>query len=103
MTRMLLNPRSFPASGDSNTLSCAWSLPARDSYDVTTIPSMRLVTSLGSPDSMRIVGPLGQSGQPGHPHYEDLTERWRKGRMISLPLTRPGVEIVARERLALEP
>jgi penicillin amidase len=100
---MLLNPRPFPAAGDSNTLNVSWSLPARDSYDVTTIPSMRMVTSLGNPDSLQIVGPLGQSGQPGHPHYEDMTGPWQRGEMISIPLTRPAVDRIARDRLVLEP
>ena len=103
LTKMLLNPRPFPADGDSNTLNVSWSMPARDSYDATTIPSMRMVTSLASPDSLLIVGPLGQSGQPGHPHYEDMNEPWRKGRMISIPLTRPGVEGIAQDTLTLEP
>jgi penicillin G amidase len=102
-TRTLLNPRPFPAHGDSNTLNVSWTVAARDSYDVTTIPSMRMVTSLGDPDSMLIVGPLGQSGQPGHVHYEDLTDRWRKGLMISMPLTRTGVDKISRDVLTLQP
>ena len=64
---------------------------------------MRMVTSLGDPDSLQIVGPLGQSGQPGHPHYDDLTGPWQKGEMIPIPLTRPAVERIARDRLVLEP
>ena len=86
-----------------NTLNVAWSLPVRDSYDVTTIPSMRMVTSLGDPDSLQMVGPLGQSGQPGHPHYQDLIEPWRKGEMITIPLTRSAVEGVSRDTLLLAP
>ena len=99
----LLNPPPSPAGGDVNTLNVAWSLPVRDSYDVTTIPSMRMVTSLGDPDSLQMVGPLGQSGQPGHPHYQDLIEPWRKGEMITIPLTRSAVEGVSRDTLLLAP
>jgi penicillin G amidase len=102
-TEMLLNPASAPAAGDSNTLNVSWSQPARGSYDVTLVPSMRMVTSLGNPDSLQIIGPLGQSGQPGHAHYDDLTELWRTGGMISIPLTRPAVDAIARETLVLQP
>ena len=100
---MLLNPPDSPADGDVNTLNVAWSVPARDSYDATTVPSMRMVTSLGDPDSLEMVGPLGQSGQPGHPHYDDMTAPWQKGQMIPIPLTRPAVDRIARDRLVLEP
>jgi penicillin amidase len=102
-TRMLLNPPPCPASGDGNTLNVSWSVPALDSYDVTTIPSMRMITSLGDIDSLRIVGPLGQSGQPGHAHYEDLTPLWLRGEQVPIPLTRAAVEKIAKDRLTLVP
>jgi penicillin amidase len=103
LLEMLLNPRPAPAGGDVNTLNVAWSVPVRDSYDVTTIPSMRMVTSLGDPDSLQMVGPLGQSGQPGHRHYEDMLAPWQKGEMISIPLTRAAVERISKDRLVLAP
>jgi penicillin G amidase len=99
----LLNPRPSPAAGDVNTLNVSWSVPIRDSYDVTTIPSMRMVTSLADPDSLQMVGPLGQSGQPGHPHYQDMSASWQKGEMIAIPLTRSAVQDIAKDRLMLEP
>jgi len=99
----LLNPAPAPAGGDMNTLNASWSSPVRDSYEVATIPSMRMVTSLGDPDSLQMVGPLGQSGQPGHPHYDDLLAHWRDGELVPIPLTRPAVERIARETLTLEP
>ena len=103
MTERLLNPRPFPARGDSHTLNTSWSVPALDSYDVTTIPSMRLITSLADQDSMVIVGPLGQSGQPGHAHYQDMNPLWLKGELVPIPLTRPAVEKIAKDRLVLLP
>jgi penicillin amidase len=103
LLRLLLDPPSAPAGGDGNTLNVAWAVPARDVYDATTVPSMRMVTSLGDPDGLLLAGPLGQSGQPGHPHYEDLHGRWQKGEMIPIPLTRPAVERISRDRLVLAP
>ena len=86
-----------------NTLNVSWCMPALDTYEVTTVPSMRMITSLADQDSLRIVGPLGQSGQPGHPHYEDLTPLWLRGEQVPIPLTRPAVEKIARDRLTLVP
>jgi acyl-homoserine lactone acylase PvdQ len=58
---------------------------------------------LGDLDGMRIIGPLGQSGQPGHRHYSDMTDAWIRGEMVPVPLTRAGVDRVVREKLVLVP
>jgi acyl-homoserine lactone acylase PvdQ len=50
---------------------------------------------------MRIIGPLGQSGQPGNPHCNDMTESWIRGETLPLPLSRQAVEKIAMDRLIL--
>jgi penicillin amidase len=97
----LLNPPSLPAHGDCSTINVSWSNPVNDSYRVTNIPSMRMVAVLGDPDGLFIIGPLGQSGQPGHRHYDDLTDKWREGELVQIPLTDEGVLAAAREKLVL--
>ncbi len=97
----LLNPPSLPAHGDCSTINVSWSNPGDGSYRVTNIPSMRMVATLGDPDGLFIIGPLGQSGQPGHRHYEDLTALWREASYVRIPLTDDGVRAVVRERLVL--
>lgn len=97
----LLDPPCEPAHGDSNTINVSWPLRANDSYEVITIPSLRMITSLGDPDGLLIIGPLGQSGQPGHHHYQDLTGMWLEGSHVRVPLTEEGVQKVTRERLIL--
>jgi penicillin amidase len=100
---MLLDPPAWPAPGDGNTINAAWSVPAAGSFEVTTIPSMRMIASLGDPDGLLMIGPLGQSGQPGHPHYDDMMRPWREGALAPIPLSRAGVEKVARDVLVLSP
>ena len=85
VTAWLLNPPHEPAYGDSNTINASWPLRANGSYDVSTIPSMRMIASLGDPDGLFFIGPLGRSGQPGHPHYQDLTSIWLKGNHVRIP------------------
>lgn len=97
----LLNPPALPAHGDCNTINVSWSNPADGSFRVTNIPSMRMVAALGDPDGLLMIGPLGQSGQPGHRHYEDLTGMWREGKLLRIPLTEEGVRAVTREKLVL--
>jgi penicillin amidase len=101
VTAWLLNPPDEPAHGDSNTINASWPLRANGSYDVSTIPSMRMIASLGDPDGLFFIGPLGQSGQPGHPHYQDLTSIWLKGNHVRIPLSEEGVRGVTREKLVL--
>lgn len=99
--RWLLNPPPAPADGDCNTINVSWSNPANGSYDVTTIPSMRMIAALGDPDGLLIIGPLGQSGQPGHRHYDDLTRMWHEGKLVRIPLTEEGIRGATREKLVL--
>ncbi len=98
----LLNPSSEPAQGDSNTVNVSWPLRANDSYDATTVPSMRMIASLGDPDGLLFIGPLGQSGQPGHRHYQDLTGMWLEGNHVQIPLSEEGVRRVTMETLILD-
>lgn len=102
VTRWLMDPAPVPAHGDNSTINVSWSQPSLGSWDVTTIPSMRMISALGDPDGLHLAGPLGQSGQPGHRHYDDLTPLWLRGDLVLVPLTEGGVQKVAREILVLE-
>ena len=101
LTRLLLNPTPRPAAGDQNTVNVSWYYPVNGSFDVTTIPSLRMIVPVGDPDGMRIIIPLGQSGQPGHPHYDDMSPLWVRGDYVPLPMGRAAVEAAAAEKLIL--
>jgi penicillin G amidase len=100
---MLLDRGPFPAPGDDNTVNVSWSLAARGSYDATTIPSMRMIAAPGDPDGLWLAEPLGQSGQPGHPHYDDMMKPYLAGDLVLVPLTPDGVKRVAKDILVLAP
>jgi penicillin amidase len=84
-------------------VNVSWYRAGAGSFDSTVIPSMRMIVPLRDPDGMRIIGPLGQSGQPGHRHYDDMLAPWAAGRYVGLPMGREAVEKAARERLVLSP
>ena len=99
----LLNRGPFPAPGDCQTINVAGFVPAKGGYEVLWIPSLRLIVPLGDLDQTRFIGTMGQSGQPGHPHYDDMIESWIKGEMAILPFSRAEVEKAAASRLLLNP
>jgi penicillin amidase len=102
----LLNRGPYPAGGSAFTVNMANYNLARSGgprrqYTVTTSPSLRLVTSLADVDRTFIMGPMGQSGRPGCPHYADMIEPWIHGRGVPLPLSREGAEQIAVRRTTL--
>ncbi len=102
----LLSRGRYPAGGDGTTVNVSiynagFGTTPLQRYETAAIPSMRLVCSLAGIDRTSIMAPMGQSGQPGHPHYDDLIRPWMHGRMVPLPLSREGAERVAVDRLVL--
>jgi penicillin amidase len=80
-----LNRGVYPAGGDGATVQATGFLPGQDDYRVVWHPSMRMIAALGT-NSLLLMGPMGQSGQPGHSHYADMIGPWQRGEMIRLCL-----------------
>jgi penicillin amidase len=101
LTHYLLSRGPFPAPGDNNTVNVAAFDPAEDGYTVEVIPSLRMLAPIGDPDRTTIVGPLGQSGQPSHPHYDDMIEPWMRGAAVPLWFTPEAARRNAKARMVL--
>lgn len=93
----------FPAGGDTDTVwQMAW--PTDRPYGPRCVgPAVRAVYDLSDPDSNHVVLATGQSGHLGSPHYDDFVERWWKGELVPLVLTRGRIEELAESRLVLVP
>jgi penicillin G amidase len=63
----------------------------------------RLVVDFAEPDRFRAVQNIGNSGQPGSPHYSDQFEAWRAGQYHVVSLRREDVERDAEGTTTLEP
>jgi len=88
--RLAFGPVGLP--GEWHTLDVA-GFPLRgDRYDVSDIPSARLIVDLGAPDDSRLVLPLGQSGQLFDRHGHDQLQAWASGRDFPLPFSAKAVE-----------
>ena len=78
--------------GEWHTLDVS-GFPLRgERYDVTEIPSARLIVDLGAIDRSRFVLPLGQSGQLFDRHGSDQLKAWSVGRDFELPFTPAAVD-----------
>ena len=91
--RLAIGPVALP--GEWHTLNVA-GFPLRgERYDVTHIPSARIIVDLSDPDATRLVLPLGQSGQLFDRHAKDQLRAWSNGDDFLLPFSAKAVEAAA--------
>lgn len=102
-TAMLLNSGPYPADGDCTTVNANTYNAAKDEYKAISIAALRMVIPLDDLDGMQIIAPMGQSGQPGHKHYDDMIKGWLKGELVHLPSSRGQVEAAAVSEMTLSP
>jgi len=98
----LFNRGPFAASGGSAIVN-ATSWDARQSFDVTWIPSMRMIVDLANLERSRTIHAPGQSGHAFHPHYDDLVDSWRAIVYHPMIWGRRMIEQKATTNLVLKP
>jgi acyl-homoserine lactone acylase PvdQ len=54
-------------------------------------------------DGMQILATIGQSGQPGHRHYDDMVRPWLQGELFHLPYRDATVAGTVDSELKLSP
>ncbi|MFD5464383.1 penicillin acylase family protein [Kitasatospora sp. NPDC127059] len=96
----LLNRGPYRLSGGSAAVDAAgWNAAA--GYQVDWIPSMRMVVDLNDLDSSRWVNVGGASGHAFHQNYNDQTDLWLKGKLLTWAFTPDAVEKAAKHKLVL--
>ncbi|MFQ5399817.1 MAG: penicillin acylase family protein [Anaerolineae bacterium] len=98
----LVNRGPFPVDGGPsivNATSWSWNNPAA----VTGHPSMRMIVDMRDFEASRAVIPTGQSGHPGHKHYDDEIELWLNGQTHPMHFGREAVDAAAEGVLILQP
>lgn len=93
----------FPLGGDTDT---PWqsAMAPNDPYENKLwAPSMRHIFDMGDISRSQFVLPIGQSGQLGSPHYDDMIERWLTGTLCPMLWTRDQVEQSLEGHLDLSP
>jgi penicillin amidase len=99
--RLAIGPVALP--GEWHTLDVAGFSLRGDRFDVTHIPSARLIVDLADPDASRLVLPLGQSGQLFDRHGKDQLRAWSTGHDFPLPFTREAVDAATISTLQFVP
>jgi penicillin amidase len=98
---LLLDRGPYTIGGDSHTVNSTAFSRANEGFDVAVYPSARIIMPLGDLDTAVIIGPMGQSGRPGHPHYDDMNAPWKEGGFIPFPFSRELIEAQAKSLLIL--
>ncbi|NIU72741.1 MAG: hypothetical protein GWN71_03885, partial [Gammaproteobacteria bacterium] len=94
-------PVPFPGSA---TTVAAFGGSAGDAWQrIAYGPSMRWVSSLADPDGSLAIMPLGQSGHPADPHYDDQLEAYRSGGMRPVRWSPEAAAAAAVSSLTLVP
>lgn len=71
----LFNRGPFPTGGGSGIVN-ATGWRASQGYEVTNVPSMRMIVDLSNLNNSLTVHTTGQSGHAYHPHYIDMAPLW---------------------------
>ena len=72
----LFNRGPYPTSGGESIVNATgWDV--FDSFEVTWLPSQRMIVNLSDLNQSLTVHTTGQSGHAYHPHYNDMIELWR--------------------------
>ncbi|WP_216853228.1 penicillin acylase family protein [Phytoactinopolyspora halotolerans] len=87
--------------GTSTVLATAWA--PDEGYEVTWVPSMRMVVDLSNFDASQWVDLTGVSGHPYHEHYGDQTELWRDGEMLPMRSSANSVRHSGEHTLTFTP
>jgi penicillin amidase len=80
-----------------------WS-PLNDDFTLTGgISSMRMVVDFSNLDNSRFIIPMGQSGDPFSPHYDDLLEAWATGGYVIPGFSTEAVQTNSNRTWVLTP
>jgi len=98
----LFNRGPFRTSGGSSIVN-ATGWDAVFPYEVTSVPSMRMIVDLSNLSRSLTIHTTGQSGHAFHPHYIDMADLWRTIQYRSMLWERGQVEEAAESHLELMP
>ena len=99
----LVNRGPFAVAGMTDTLTNTRWTASLDTFDVKSIPAMRMVIDLSDPSASIGIHSTGQSGHPMAHGYDDFIDPWIAVTAPALLWTRAQVDASAVHQLILEP
>lgn len=100
--RDLFNRGPFATSGSGSIVN-ATSWDATQGYEVTSLPSMRMIVDLGNLNNSLTVHTTGQSGHAYNKHYIDMADMWRNIQYYSMLWDQKNVTAQSEGHLVLQP
>jgi penicillin amidase len=98
----LFNRGPFAVSGSGSVVNATlWK--ATEGYQVTQLPSMRMLVDLSDLDNSLTVNTTGQSGHAYNAHYIDLANLWRTIQYYPMLWSRDRVIPSSPQQLTLTP
>lgn len=102
VVRWMLNRGPWDLSGGEAAVNATgWN--AAGGYDVTWVPSMRMVVDLSDLDNSRWINLTGASGHAYNAHYTDQTDKWARGEFLDWPYSEKAVSKATDDQMALTP
>ncbi len=98
----LFNRGPYDVPGGSSVVDAA-SFDASKGYQVTSLPSMRMIIPLDDLDAARWIDLAGESGHAYNSHYTDQTTLWLEGKMLPWVFSPQAVEGATTATLTLTP
>ncbi|MFD0888242.1 penicillin acylase family protein, partial [Streptosporangium algeriense] len=102
LVERLFNRGPFPVPGNDDAVDAAgWNV--QEGYEVSWLPSMRMVVDLGDLDRSRWINLTGASGHAFHDNYWDQAPLWADGRTTPMLSREESVRKAATHILTLRP
>jgi penicillin amidase len=100
--KSIFNRGPFPTGGGSAIVNATgWNVG--DGYQVSTVPSMRMIVDLSNLTNSWTVHTTGQSGHVYHQHYIDMADPWRLIRYYPMDWEVDGLALSSEGHLTLVP
>jgi penicillin amidase len=97
----LFNRGPIPVGGGTAIVN-ATAYELTEGFEVTSLPSMRLIVDLADLDNSRLIHTTGQSGHPFNPHYADMLRRWAQNEYHPMLWSREAIEAQVEGRLLFQ-
>jgi len=98
----LLNRGPYAVSGGTSIVNAtAWKVDK--GFDVSSLPSLRIINDLSGWDNTLWIHTTGESGHAFNPHYIDQTDTWRQIKYLPFAWSTSAVESSAADHLSLSP
>jgi len=102
LVHKLLNRGPYQLDGGSAAVDATgWDAAA--GYQVDWAPSMRMVVDLSNLDASRWINVGGASGHAYSAHYNDQTQLWADGQLLTWPFGKNAVTAATVDKLTLTP